>query len=279
MISVLLSLYSKESCNNLDAALASLKQQTILPDEVVAVFDGPLPLELEKVFFDSFKETKFPVKVIRLGKNSGLGIALANGFAACQQDYILRVDTDDINRPIRIEKQLKFIKENPHVDAFGSWIEEFNSKPGDLKRCRRTPISADAVRRFAKKRNPMNHMTMVVRRSSAIQAGGYIDYPGFEDYYLWFRMLKNEMILENMPEVLVDARVGDGMTRRRRGIVYMRKEISLFREMRECKFISHYRYTTNICQRYILRLAPPAVLFVIYWIFLRHKVDDKSMFT
>jgi glycosyltransferase involved in cell wall biosynthesis len=276
MISVLLSLYSNESCANLAAALASLKEQTVLPNELIAVFDGPLPSELEKVFFDSLKEVGFPVNIVRLEKNSGLGIALAAGFEACRQDYILRMDTDDINRPTRIENQLIFIKRNPQVDAFGCWIEEFNVKPGDLKRCRCTPISADAVRTFSKKRNPMNHMTMVMRRSSAVRAGGYMDYPGFEDYYLWFRMLKNGMVLENMPEVLVDARVGDGMTGRRRGIEYLRREISLFSEMRRCGFISDYRYIANIGIRYIWRLAPPRMLFIFYGIFLRKRVNDKT---
>ena len=47
--SVLMSVYIKEKPEYLDKALESVFNQTVKPDEVILVEDGPLTKELEKV--------------------------------------------------------------------------------------------------------------------------------------------------------------------------------------------------------------------------------------
>src|SRR4051812_24286343 len=95
--SVLLSVYYKEKDQFLDRALESiLINQSVIPDEVVLVKDGPLTEELEKII-NKYK-TKFPEKliIIPIKKNVGLGKALEIGLNGCSNDIVARADTDDI---------------------------------------------------------------------------------------------------------------------------------------------------------------------------------------
>ena len=47
--SVLISVYEKENENYLNDALLSIEHQTVKPDEIIIVEDGPLPSRLTKV--------------------------------------------------------------------------------------------------------------------------------------------------------------------------------------------------------------------------------------
>ena len=108
--SVLLSLYSKESPDFLRQSLDSIFNQILLPNEVVLVEYGPLTDELYAVL------VKYPqLKIVKLEKNGGLGKALNEGLKHCSYDIVARMDTDDIAKPDRFEKQIKFLEENPEI--------------------------------------------------------------------------------------------------------------------------------------------------------------------
>ena len=49
MFTVLLSIYKKESPNYLKSCLDSLLNQTLPPDEIILVKDGPLTLNIDKI--------------------------------------------------------------------------------------------------------------------------------------------------------------------------------------------------------------------------------------
>lgn len=69
-------------------------------------------------------------------------------------------------------------------------------------------------------RNPMNHVTVMYRKSAVLEAGNYITCLYFEDYYLWCRMLKNGCVFHNLNDVLVNVRTGEDMYKRRGGSTY-----------------------------------------------------------
>ena len=84
--------------------------QTVQPDEIVLVEDGPLTPELYAVI-DESKE-KYPIfNIVKNETNLGLGLALANGVKAAKNEILARMDTDDIIPVDRFEKQLKNIEE------------------------------------------------------------------------------------------------------------------------------------------------------------------------
>ena len=111
MFSVLQPVYYKEKASHLYAALQSIVNQTLLPDEVVLVKDGPLTEALECVI-DNFKqENLMDVKTVVLEENVGLGLALQQGVLACKNSIIARMDSDDIALPNRFRLQYDFMQE------------------------------------------------------------------------------------------------------------------------------------------------------------------------
>ena len=158
MFSVLLSVYYKENPIYLQAALDSIwTQQTVAPNEIVLVKDGPLTVDLDRVI-DEFGKNA-PVTIIPLKKNVGLGQALNKGLKYCSNDIVARMDTDDIAFPARFEKQIKFLNDNHDVDIVGSWLDEFEGDPNNLISRRKVPEEMNEIKEFLKKRNPLMFQT------------------------------------------------------------------------------------------------------------------------
>jgi len=254
--SVLMSLYMKENPEHFKLALESMLDQTIKPDEVVVVEDGPLTEGLYAVL-DSYADCGVPVHRVRNEKNLGLGLALRVGLKECRNELIARMDTDDISNSDRCEKQLAYMLNHPEVSVVGSQICEFIDSIDNVVAVRRVPDEADAICRFAKKRCPLNHMTVMFRKSEVEDAGGYQDWYSNEDYYLWVRMMIAGKKFGNLPSCLVSVRVGKEMYERRGGWKYFVSEIKLQRYMLKKQVISLPLFMTNCIKRVIVQLLLP----------------------
>jgi len=126
--SILLSLYIKENPTFLNECFKSIwLNQSIEPYEIVLVCDGPLTNELENLVYKWQKEIGSLLKIVRLKENVGLGNALNIGLRNCSNEWVFRMDTDDICTPDRFDKQIQFIKDNPDVVLFSGQILEFNT--------------------------------------------------------------------------------------------------------------------------------------------------------
>ncbi len=215
--SVLMSVYKNDSPEFLDLALRSIyDDQTRKPDEIVVVFDGPLNDNLYNVL-DKFKMGKENiVKYYPQEINRGLGAALRIGSELCTGDYILRMDSDDVSDPKRFEKQMAYVDSHPDIDAVGTDIAEFNTSPDEEdKRVRSCPANHDDIVEMGKKRNPMNHVSVCMKRSALVKCGGYKTLLLLEDYYLWLHMIAAGCKLSNINESLVYVRVGNGFDSKR----------------------------------------------------------------
>ncbi|NOU51762.1 glycosyltransferase [Pseudoalteromonas sp. JBTF-M23] len=267
MFSVLMSVYKNDEIFFFRDAVESVVKQTILPEEFVLVCDGPLNQnyfsEIEAI---GSKLSSMNVKfvLVKLECNVGLGLALREGIKHCSQKYIIRMDSDDISRPTRIEKTLKFIKENPDVDVFGSSIEEFYSVPGDLKRYREVPISKDEIIRYGKNRNPMNHVTVCMRKESILAVGNYESVLFHEDYYLWVKLIMANLNMANVHDVFVDVRVGNDLIGRRKGFDYLKLEFAFAKKCKEILYFNFFDFCRYLLPRIFLRLLPRKILSVIY---------------
>lgn len=220
-ISMLLSLYDKEKPEYLKEALTSIMKQTIMPNEIVLVYDGPINEELQKIVALFQQQAPDLFKIVKLEKNKGLGIALAIGLEHTQNKLVARMDTDDIMEEYRLEKQLQVFKDHPEVSIVGSNIEEFVEETNNIIGKRIVPETHDAICSFSKKRNPFNHMTVMFDKEAVLAVGNYRPLLGFEDYYLWVRLLKAGYQGYNIQETLVHARAGADMYARRGGRKYL----------------------------------------------------------
>jgi glycosyltransferase involved in cell wall biosynthesis len=273
-LSVLLPVYARESPEFLQESLESVAAQTRPAEEVVIVADGPMTERLDAVI-DSFC-ARLPLVVVRLRENLGLGAALHVGLEQCRGEYVARMDADDVCLPQRFARQLEFLKLSPHVDVAGSAIAEFNEHPGAVYAVRRLPVEGDALRSFAKYRNPLNHVTVTFRRKAVLEAGSYQPCAGFEDYHLWMRMLRRGHCLHNLPEVLVYVRCGSGMQQRRGGLTYFRRELAFQRFLYRTGLTAASDCARNILLRAPLRIAPEFLRAFCYERFLRDPVPRKG---
>ncbi|WP_302608442.1 glycosyltransferase [uncultured Bacteroides sp.] len=263
MFSVLLSLYVKEQPSNLIQSLDSLFSQTLLPSEIILVKDGPLTSELDAVVSDYVQ--RYPIlKVVVLKENQGLGKALNEGLKHCSYDLVARMDTDDISKPDRFEKQLKVFQQHPEIDVCGAWIEEFYNDVSDIVSIRKVPESHAEIFKYAEKRSPVNHPVVMFRKRAVLNAGGYLHFWLFEDYYLWVRMLMNHCTFYNIPESLLYFRASPEMVKRRGGMKYLCSEIKFQQEMRRMKFISSFRFMQNLLIRIPVRIMPNSLRGFIY---------------
>ena len=108
-----------------------------------------------------------------------------------------------------------------------------------------------------KKRCPMNQMTVMFRKSVVESAGGYLDWYCDEDYYLWIRLLKAEAKFANLPDYLVNVRIGKEMYQRRGGTKYFLSEAKLQKFMLDNKIIGFGRFAVNVGERLIVQVLLP----------------------
>lgn len=261
--SVLISSYSKDSPEELALALKSIwDDQTLKPDEIVIVKDGPLTAGLDAVLDDFARRA--PVKFCPLEKNMGLGKALAIGVEACSNEYIARMDGDDIAVPDRFEKQIQFLKDHSDVSLCGGMIQEFVGSPENVTGKRILPEEHHDICCFLKRRNPFNHMTVFYRKAAALDAGNYQHVQGNEDYWLWARMIKNGVQTANLPDILVYARTGDNMLGRRRGLKLLKADIQMARNLRMIRILSMFEMIQIIVLKSLVRLLPVSILALVY---------------
>lgn len=267
--SVLISVYAKESPANLESALDSIFGQSLPPNEVILVKDGPLSASLLAVI-DSRAKSHPEMRVVSLDKNVGLGAALEFGLTYCSYELVARMDADDICAPNRFECQIPVLALNHELTVVGSWVAEFEKDPDNVTVLRKVPeLSAD-IASFAKYRSPVNHPTVVFRKSHIQAVGGYkSNYLYYEDYYLWCRLIIGGYNFRNIPSALVLMRTGDGLYNRRGGLGYFKTELKFFIELYRINFIGFATFLNNIIVRLIVRLMPPKVREIIYMYFAR----------
>ena len=97
--------------------------------------------------------------IIALTKTWDLGQALNAGLNACQHDWVIRMDTDDICVPNRFWTTNQLYPKPSQIDVLGAnhWIWK-TAVTGEKSRT--VPTSHEAIFASAKSRNPINHMTV-----------------------------------------------------------------------------------------------------------------------
>ena len=257
--SVLMSLYYKEKPEYLSACLDSILNQSLMPDEIVIVKDGPLTEGLEEVLY----------KLVPLENNKGLGLALAEGILHCKYELVARMDTDDICRKDRFELQIKEFEKNPFLDICGSHIKEFEGTTDNIVSTRNVPLNDAKIKEYQKRRDSFNHMTVMYKKSSVLKAGNYQSCMLMEDTYLWVNMFLSGCNAINIDDYLVYARVGKDMYNRRGGLSYFKKYKNGRKKIKQTGYISFWDYYYTLIIQFIVAVVPNKVRKLIYKKLLR----------
>jgi hypothetical protein len=256
--SVLMPLAPWEPQEQVARALASLEIQTLPPSQVVVSCDGSPPVQLLHLL----QEKSLPLELVIGPGGEGVGPVLARGLVHCRHELVVRADADDISQPERCAVQVAWMQKNPKVSVLGTIITEFLDHPEQPISQRWVPIDRIAIARTAYIRNPLNHPSVILRRSSVMAVGNYRSVPCFEDYDLWLRLLaaQGPDVLANLNESLVLARVGVAHLQRRQGLNYALAEARFFYRCGRQELLPWWCVVSVLLLRFPLRLLPSSLL-------------------
>lgn len=253
-VTVLMSVYRNTTADELSHALNSIDAQTRPPERVLVVRDGEVKEDVDKLLAS--------VDTVTLPENRGLGIALREGLAAVDTEFVARLDSDDAAYPQRLEKQLDFMATHREISVLGTAMQEFD---GDtLGGVRRLPETHDAIARYAKINSPMNHPSVLMRTADVRDVGGYRPMHNMEDYDLWARLVAGGKKLHNLPEPLTYFRVNDAQMKRRTTPETRRAERAMQRALVSYGLISRPRAVVNYAARNLYRALPLGAMRRVY---------------
>lgn len=274
--SVSMCVYGGDNSEWFQTAVESILNQSLKPDEVVLVVDGPIPDELNEIV--KIYECNPIFNVIRLEKNQGHGNARRMGLDNCKNELVAIMDADDISKSDRFEKQIEEFKKNQSLDIVGGNITEFIDDEKNIVAERVVPADDAEIKAYMKKRCPMNLVSVMFKKTSVERVGGFIDWYCEEDYYLWLRMALAEMRFANVSDILVNVRVGKDMYKRRGGWKYYKSEAKLQKYMLKHKIINFPIYLSNKTKRFIVQvLMPNNLRGWVFKKFARGKVNGKKV--
>ena len=205
--SVLMSVYYKEKPEYLKQSIQSMLDQTVSTNDFVIVCDGPLTPELDAVLEDYKNQKPEVFNIVRLEQNVGIGAAVNEGLKHCKNELIAKMDADDIAMPERCELQIARFNSNEKLTVLGGYMDEFDEDFNHPYAMRKVPLTYEAIYNFAKRRQPFNNITVMLKKSAVIHVGGYSNMNRCEDYDLYVRLLSKGYYCENLENVLCRARV------------------------------------------------------------------------
>ena len=255
-LSVSMCVYDGEKASFFYQALESIYNQTLLPDEIILVIDGPIREELENVI-DHFSNSDPALTIFRTDKNMGHGIARKIGLEKCKCEYVAIVDSDDINVSDRFELQVRELDENPYLSIVSSNVYHFSDSISEIDGIEKHPERDAEIKIMMKTRCPICNAAACFRRKDVIAAGGNQDWYMAEDYYLWVRMMKNDCNFYNIQKPLLYVRTNREQISRRGGYKYYRSLEKLFRYMLKNKMINIREYCISTLSRFVLQVILP----------------------
>lgn len=212
--SVLMSLYHRERTGYLKESLDSIFQNTVQPDQVVLVLDGPVGDDLLAVV-NEYKVRYSALDVYPQEVNSGLSTALNIGLNKCRNDIVFRMDTDDVCYPNRFERILHEYSEHPELEIVGSGSITIDESGNKGNRVARHPLTQEEIYKKVWM-CPFGHPTVSFRKNAILRVGSYNPNSGprQDDYELWFRCVAGGLKCKNIAEPLLYFRLTSGTVQR-----------------------------------------------------------------
>lgn len=266
--SVLMSVYYKENPKFFKESIESILSQTIPTNDFVIVCDGPLTEELTKVL-DEYKNNPV-ITIVKLAENVGLALALTEGLKYCKCELVARMDSDDISIPERCSQQL-LVFESEDVDVVGSNVVEFIDEPENIRSERIVPETHDEIKEYSKKRNPMNHPSVMFKKTPVLNSGAYQSFHLYEDYQLWVKMIMNGYKFKNIQKPLVKMRTTNDLYMRRGGMKYFKSGYKFQTYMHKVGHISFVRYLKNLAERLVVHALMPNIIRKWFYLKLLRK--------
>lgn len=203
LVSVVMPVYNRRRF--LPQAIDSILIQTFVNFEFIIVDD--CSTDGSKEIITQYSQTDSRILMINNSTNLGVATTRNIGHLAAKGEFVAIMDSDDIALPDRLEKQLKYLEQNPEVGLCGSWIEYIGENDRKLKTWR-TPLTDGEIRCEMLFAMCIANPSVMFRRALITDHLLMID-PEFkvaEDYEYWSRVLDFTKA-GNIGEVLLRYRI------------------------------------------------------------------------
>ena len=184
------------------AAIESLSAQTLSEQEIIVVDDGSTDQTPE--ILAAIRDPR--LRIIRHATNRGIPVARNTGLSAARGRYIAWLDSDDVARPTRLQKQVSYLEAHPAVSMVGACAGKINGNGQRRYGARVPPLRADDVDAFLLFRSAFQQSS-VMGRAHVLKEFSYDEaFPVCEDVDVFIRLTANHRI-ENIASVLIDRRL------------------------------------------------------------------------
>lgn len=202
LVSVVMCNYNTSE-EYLRSAIESVLNQTYNNFEFIIIDDASTGNDIEII--RSYHDERIILLVNE--SNQHVSYTANRGLALAQGEYIARMDSDDICRPYRLEKQVIYMQKNRDVDILCAQARLFGDKEGVFAPGLRCSDLAKTSLFFG---CPIVHPTVMFRasfiRKHNILYDTSLEYKAAEDFELWSRCIRLGKICE-YPQVLLNYRV------------------------------------------------------------------------
>lgn len=264
-IAVLMSVYKKETGVRLDRCMRSIwTDQTLKPDQIILVEDGPLTDELYSVINFWKNELHDVLVVLKNSENVGLTKSLNKGLSAVKTELIARMDTDDQSTPLRFEVQEKFMREHPEIDVLGGAYNIMDDK-GVIQYAKYFKHSHDEMMKQICWRCPLSHPTVMMRSTMFKEKGLKYDerFRNSQDIALWVDAVLAGCKFANTDDVVLNFTEDDDVYKRR-GKVRAMNEYKSFSRAAKLIFGNYSWRRILPVLRYCFRRMPVKSINIIY---------------
>ncbi|KQW96252.1 glycosyltransferase family 2 protein [Flavobacterium sp. Root420] len=199
LVSIITPTYNAEKF--ITETLKSVQNQTYQNWEMILVDDASTD-ETVKIISD-FAKKDSRIKLFKLEKNSGNGFARNIALEKAIGKYIAYLDADDLWFPMKLEKQIQFLKENNLHFTF-SFYDCIDEEGNSLNRRVEAPINLTYDQLF---------FCNYVGNLTAIYDADYFGKIILEatqkrqDWRLWLTILKQIQVTKPVPEPLAFYRI------------------------------------------------------------------------
>lgn len=269
--SVLMSVYYKENPEHLKLSIESMLNQTLLPEQIVIVKDGPLDEALDNTIDSYSSKYEEMFTIVSLKENIGLGKALDEGLKYCRNELIARMDADDISLPERCERQVQAFLDDEDLCIIGTMIDEFYDHPENIVSSRIVPTKHEDIVKFMRRRSAFNHPSVMFKKSEVIRCGGYGKFRHKQDLDLFSRMINSGCKTANISESLVLFRSNEDNFIRRKSWAYCKSYIDVQYEIWRRGHCSLFDLIYVVIGQITLYISP---MWMVKWLsnkFLRNR--------
>lgn len=195
----------REKEEQIRQAIESILHQTMNDFEFIIVLDDPenvMLKELIEVYAKFDNRISFYVNE----RNSGCPFSKDRGVRLAKTEYVAIMDSDDISKPYRLERQIQKIEED-RLDLVAGYVTVINDAGTPLYNMDNLPLTHDKIIKKMKVNNCLPHPTWFFRKDMYLNLDGYANIQGCEDYDFLIRAIRNGYRLGVVNEILLEYRL------------------------------------------------------------------------